>query len=188
MIIDKPNFFLLTGGPGVGKTAIIEELRRRGERVVEETHRRVIREQVASGGTAVPWLDETAYLERTAREDIAIFEAMANLTGRAFFDRGILDSLPQAGEPPPWHAKAMRTRRYNRRVFVPPPWAEIYGRDEERKQSFEDCLATHAAILRLCRAWGYAPVEVPHMDVSGRADFILAAVEQAELGRDGKST
>lgn len=177
MIIEKPNFFLLTGGPGVGKTALVEELRRRGEQVVEETHRRVIREQVASGGTAVPWLDEKAYLERTAREDIAIFEAMADQTGRVFFDRGILDSLPQAGEPADWLAQALRTHRYGRQVFVPPPWQAIYGQDAERKQSFAECLATHEAILRLCRAWDYTPVEVPRGDVVCRADFILGLAE-----------
>lgn len=184
MIIDKPNFFLLTGGPGVGKTAIIEELRRRGERVVEETHRRVIREQVASGGSAVPWLDEAAYLERTAREDIAIFEAMAHLDERVFFDRGVLDSLPPSGEPRPWHAQAMRSRRYNRCVFAPPPWEAIYGQDEERKQSFEECCATHEAILRLCRTWGYEPVEVPRAGVGERADFVL----QIAAACDRKST
>lgn len=173
MIIDKPNFFLLTGGPGVGKTALIEELRRRGERVVEETHRRIIREEVARGGSALPWLDEAAYLAKAARQDIAIFEAMADVTERVFFDRGVLDSLPPAGEPPPWLAEAMRTRRYNRRVFIPPPWEAIYGQDAERKQTFEDCQATHDAITRLCRRWGYEPVEVPPMAVEQRGEFVL---------------
>lgn len=181
MIIDKPNFFLLTGGPGVGKTALIEDLRRRGERVVEETHRRIIREEVARGGTALPWLDEAAYLAKAARQDIAIFEEMADVGARVFFDRGVLDSLPPKGEPPPWLAEAMRTRRYNRRVFIPPPWEAIYAQDAERKQTFEACQATHEAITRLCRRWGYEPVEVPRMDVAGRAQFILDQAAAAAL-------
>ena len=60
MIVSKPNFFLFTGGPGVGKTTLLEHLRARGERCVEETHRRVIRQQVAAGGSAVPWRDAQA--------------------------------------------------------------------------------------------------------------------------------
>lgn len=173
MIIDKPNFFLLTGGPGVGKTTLIEELRRRGERVVEETHRRLIREEVARGGSALPWLDQAAYLAKAARQDIAIFETMAEVTGRVFFDRGVLDSLPPESEPPTWLAEAMRTRRYNRRVFIPPPWEAIYRQDAERKQTFEECLSTHEAITRLCRRWGYEPVEVPRAATAKRVDFIL---------------
>lgn len=181
-MIDKPNFFLLTGGPGVGKTALIEELRRRGERVVEETHRRIIREELARGGRALPWLDASAYMARAAREDIAIFEAMAGVSERVFFDRGILDSLPQRGEPEDWLAEAMLDRRYNARVFIPPPWKAIYRQDAERKQSFAECQATHAAIERLCRRWGYEPVEVPRADVAARADFVLKLAQPTAEG------
>lgn len=167
MPIDKPNFFLITGGPGVGKTALIEELRRRGERVVEETHRRLIRQQAAASGSALLGV-------LAAREDIARFEAMAQVEGRVFFDRGIIDSLPPQGAPPEWMALAARTCRYNPRVFVPPPWEAIYAQDEERKQTFEDCLAVHAAILRSLRELDYTPVIVPPGPVAARADFVLA--------------
>lgn len=172
MRIDKPNFFLLTGGPGVGKTALIDELRRRGEQVVEETHRRMIREEVASGGSALPWLDAAAYLAKAARTDIAIFEAMSQVDQRVFFDRGIIDSLTDAA--PAWMTQAAQRLRYNRRVFVPPPWRAIYATDAERKQSFEECLATHDAIGRQLVELGYRPLEVPPGNVCARADFVLA--------------
>ena len=53
-MIHKSNFFLFTGGPGVGKTTLIRHLESLGERVVEETHRGVIAEPVAAGARAVP--------------------------------------------------------------------------------------------------------------------------------------
>ena len=178
MIIEKPNFILLTGGPGVGKTALIEALRARGERVVEETHRRIIREEMARGGTALPWRDQAAYLARAAREDIAIFEALADVEERVFFDRGVIDSLPQNQEPPDWMARAVRERRYNRKVFVPSPWRAIYRQDAERRQSFDDCTAIHAGILQTLCQLGYTPVEIPHGTVESRADFILRLIGQ----------
>jgi len=170
MTIDRPNFFLLTGGPGVGKTTLIEELRRRGERVVEETHRRLIREGRAESGSAL--LGTLA-----AREDMALFEGLAGERGRIFFDRGVPDSL--TAEAPAWMWAAARRLRYNTVVFVPPPWREIYAQDAERRQTFEDCLATHALILRTLRDLDYRPVELPRADVAERADFVLAAAAAA---------
>ena len=177
MIVVKPNFFLLTGGPGVGKTTLLDHLRALGERCVEETHRRVIREQVAAGGSAVPWLDQQSYGERTAREDVAIFDAMTDVDERVFFDRGIPDTGGQGFTPPPWLVEAWGTRRYNTHVFVPPPWREIYRQDAERKQSFEDCLVTHEVILRTYRALGYEPVLLPLADVETRAAFMRAHID-----------
>ena len=170
MIIDKPNFFLLTGGPGVGKTTLIEELRRRGERVIEETHRRIIREGRAESGSADLGL-------LAAQEDIARFEAMAEVQERVFFDRGVIDSLtPRA---PAWMWAAARRLRYNPTVFVPPPWREIYAQDAERRQTFEDCLATHATILAMLKSLNYQPIELPYATTPERADFVLTVAGMA---------
>lgn len=172
-MIEKPNFFLLTGGPGVGKTTLLDHLRGHGHRVVEESHRRVIREQVAGGGTAVPWLDQAAYQARVGREDIAIFDALADETGPIFFDRGILDSAADR-DPPDWLREAGHTRRYNRRAFVFPPWREIYRQDAERKQTWEECEVVHGRILEGLAAFGYEAVIVPPGPVEARAAFVLS--------------
>ena len=74
-MIHKPNFYVLTGGPGVGKTTLLRHLAARGELTVEENARAVIREEAAAGGRGVPWLDNERFVALTTARDVADFDA-----------------------------------------------------------------------------------------------------------------
>lgn len=173
-MIHKPNFFVFTGGPGVGKTTLIRHLQTMGERVVEETHRAVIAEQAAQGSRAVPWDDFAACCELCVRRDIGKFGALAAETGRVFFDRSILDGFDPRWAAPPQLATAAQDRRYNRRVFVFPPWREIYETDAERRQDWAEAEATFPRILDVVARFDYEAVIVPCAGVAERAAFVLA--------------
>ncbi len=181
ILIQKPNFFLFTGGPGVGKTTLLRHLESLGERVVDETARAVIREQIETGGAAVPWLDNDAYVRACVARDVAIFDGLAGETGRIFFDRGIVDSYGANGAAPwPELEAAVRSRRYNPQVFVFPPWQEIYETDNERRQDWAEAEATFDRILAIFSRLGYRPVVVPKADVARRAAFVLGVALRAE--------
>lgn len=174
MQIHKPNFFVFTGGGGTGKSTLIEHLRAQGERVVDENIRAVIREQVAAGGRAVPWIDPKACCDLTTARDIADFDRLASETARVFFDRGLMDMYGTNGVPPsPELVEAIRTRRYNARVFVFPPWREIYATDGERRDDWSKMEAVFDQILRTLPELGYEPVVVPKASLEARAAFVL---------------
>ena len=169
----KPNFFVFTGGGGTGKTALIRHLQARGELVVGENIRVVIREQVTAGGSAVPWIDPKACCELTTARDIADFDRLQDETRRVFFDRGLMDMYGANGVAPSLAlVEAIRTRRYNKRVFVFPPWREIYATDNERRDDWSKMEAVFEQILTTLPELGYDPVVVPTASVAERAAFV----------------
>lgn len=51
------RFVIISGCSGGGKSTLIDELAKRGHAVVEEPGRRIIADERARGGTALPWID-----------------------------------------------------------------------------------------------------------------------------------
>ncbi|RVV97180.1 ATPase [Mesobaculum littorinae] len=172
------HFFVVTGGPGVGKTSLITELSRRGFHATPDSGRAIIREEVARGGDALPWADRMAYAERMLERDLRACEDAEALSGPVIFDRGIPDIigyLTLCGLPVPPHvAAAAKAARYNRRVFLAPFWDEIFTQDSERKQTRAEAEATCAVMRETYTALGYQITELPRADIATRADFICA--------------
>ena len=172
------NFFVLTGGPGAGKTSLIEALTRRGYPHVEEAGRRIIREQRQSGGNATHDGDRIAYRELMFDHAIESYRRMTTETRIVFFDRGLPDLSGYSrliGANVPAHIeRAIALHRYNSLVFVAPPWEDIYTADTERRQGFAEAIATHDAIRAAYVQAGYEPVELPKASIESRVDFVLS--------------
>ncbi|BAQ70387.1 hypothetical protein NHU_03247 [Rhodovulum sulfidophilum] len=172
------HFFVVTGGPGAGKTSLITELARRGFHTIPESGRAIIREEMASGGDALPWADRAAYAGRMLEQNLSAYSTAQALPGPVIFDRGIPDIigyLTLCGLPVPPHiAAAAEAASYNARVFLAPFWAEIFTQDKERKQSRAEAEATCAVMRETYTALGYQITELPRADIATRADFVCA--------------
>ncbi|MER5173711.1 AAA family ATPase [Thioclava kandeliae] len=172
------HFFVVTGGPGAGKTSLITELARRGFHTIPESGRAIIFEELQRGGDALPWADRLAYAERMLEQDLRAYSATQALSGAVIFDRGIPDILGYltlCGLPVPPHvAAAAKSARHNRRAFLVPFWDKIFTQDSERKQTRAEAEATCAVIRETYTALGYQITELPRADITTRADFICA--------------
>lgn len=169
------RFIVLSGCSGGGKSTLLEELRRRGYAVVEEPGRRIVQAELASSGTALPWLDLAAFARRAIAMALADRAVMRHHPGFVFFDRGLIDAasaLDAEGGEPVLPALAA-AHRYNRRVFITPPWPEIHTADPERRHDFAAALAEYERLEKTYPAFDYEVVTVPKMPVAERADFVL---------------
>ncbi len=178
--IGGDRFTIITGGPGAGKTSLIEELRRRGFRGTQEAARAIIRDQALIGGRALHSADNALFAELMLAWEMRSYRIAEEEPGPAiFFDRGIPELtgyMRMLGRPVPAHmAAAARLFRYRHRVFVAPPWPEIYATDAERKQDFAEAVESCEAARAAYAEYGYQAVTLPLDTIARRADFVLAS-------------
>ncbi|NML13066.1 AAA family ATPase [Sphingobium sp. AR-3-1] len=174
----RPDFHIITGGPGSGKTSLIDALAAQGVHHMPEAGRAIIRDQVAIGGTALPWADRAAYAELMLGWELRSWNEAHDRAGPVIFDRGVPDVigyLRLCGLPVPAHvSQAADLFRYQRRVFIAPPWREIFGQDAERKQDFAEAQATYEAMVTVYAGLGYELVTLPLAPIAERVRFVHA--------------
>jgi predicted ATPase len=177
---DHERFYVLTGGPGSGKTAIIEALHRAGYARTVEAGRGIIQDQMAIGGRALPWQDPALFAELMLSWEMRSYHIAEQSAGPVFFDRGVVDVvgyLRLTGRPLPRHVEQAAARfRYNRRVFIAPPWKEMFAQDRERKQDFDEAVRTHEAMQAVYSERGYELTELPRVSVEERMRFVLQSI------------
>jgi predicted ATPase len=91
-MIRRNNFIVISGGPDMGKTTLVNCLEQSGYTCVAEVGRKVIQEQMERGGEALPWGDRAAFAQKMFGHSVKDFDSA--MTERpTFFDRGIIDTI-----------------------------------------------------------------------------------------------
>jgi predicted ATPase len=168
--------YVITGGPGFGKTSIIDELERRGYNSVHEISRSIIKEQLDTGGDVLPWKNLNTF-SRLVFEKRIQQHINAPQTKHSFFDRGIPDVIAYMVrdelELPEKYVHALSDYNYNEIVFLTPPWEEIFVNDNERKENYIEACDIHHFIKTTYSNLGYQTVEIPKLKINERVEFIL---------------
>jgi len=172
------RFVVISGCSAGGKSTLLAELHRRGHATVDEPGRRIVQAELRRGGTALPWTNPESFLRRAFDLALADRAAAAGREGWVFFDRGLIDAA--AGIERLTGEAALSTldpsHRYHRRVFLAPPWPEIYVADPERRHGLDAAIAEYEHLLAVYPALGYEVVHLPKTDPGRRADFVLQSL------------
>lgn len=176
----RDQFILISGCSGSGKSSLLSELARRGYRTFEEPGRQIVKEQLHIGGDALPWLNAEKFVDQVIARAMHHMITAARSDVIAIFDRGIIDAVTAVERMnmtmPPHYITAREKYRYNRKVFLAPPWAEIFENDTERRHSFVDAVREYDALESAYPRHGYEIVVLPKVDVAARADFVVTTL------------
>jgi predicted ATPase len=165
---------VISGCSGGGKSTLLAELARRGFVTVEEPGRRIVDEERAGTGAALPWVDLAAFARRAiamARDDR---EWALTQSGPVFFDRGLVDAaaaLEYATGEPALHAHA--DERYHSTMFMVPPWPALYETDDDRRHGLNEAVGEYDRLMTAYGKLGYDIRPLPQIAVGGRAQWLL---------------
>jgi len=176
------NRIIVTGGPGFGKSSIIHELEAHGHKVFHEFSREILEEQKRIDGDILPWKDHHAFNEAVFKGRLEQFHAASHSNKMYFFDRGIPDSLAyllaDEKEVPDHFINEAKLCQYYHKVFITPPWQEIYMKDDQRWEGYEYALKIHTYIEKYYAELNYQLISVPQVDVQSRVNFILNELQK----------
>lgn len=168
---------MITGGPGTGKSTIINELIKRGHTCLEEISRQVILDAKKEGIDQLfltkPLLFSELLLKGRYHQYLESKKLESDVV---FFDRGIPDVLAYmdfiGDEFPENFIDTCKISVYDT-VFILKPWKAIYTSDNERYENFDQVQDIHKHLINTYQKYNYTLIEVPFDTVEKRTDFIL---------------
>jgi len=177
----KTKRIVITGGPGTGKTTLINELEKRGYSCLHEVSREVIKKAQQEGIEQLFLTDPILFSQRLLDGRLKQFDEAESYNGtHLFYDRGLPDVTAYMDYFKTAYSesftKSCLENQYDT-VFLLPPWKKIYKQDNERYENFEEAKKIHNALLKSYENYGYNVQLVPTGSVEERLAFIFKNLE-----------
>jgi len=171
---------VISGAPGTGKTSIINKLSELGYKCHKEVSREIIYNQLQIDGSITPWQNLFKFSEIVINERLKQFKLANNKI--EFYDRGIIDSFAyllkdKIDVEEDW-IKIAKEYKYYKKIFITPPWEEIYHTDRERKEDFISATKIHSYLIEAYEAFSYEQIIIPKTTIQERINFILNEIEE----------
>ena len=172
---------IITGGPGTGKTSLIEELKKNNFKCFDEISREITLKYREKGIEQLFLSDPNLFSQELLNGRIQQFNNSINLQADCvFFDRGIPDIIAYLNfkkvDLSKKNLKSIDKYRYDM-IFLLEPWEDIYSSDIIRYESFDQVITIDSYIKNAYKVFGYNPIIVPKDNIKNRIDFIINSLK-----------
>lgn len=177
----KVKKIVITGGPGTGKTSIINELKKRGHVCLDEISREVTLKARQDGIEQLfltqPLLFSELLLKGREKQYRLASDSDKDIV---FLDRGLPDVIAYMdyiGDTyPDTFVNSCKEHIYDM-AFILEPWQEIFISDSERYENFDQAVKIHHHLLNTYERFNYKLMDVPFDTIENRAQHILNTIK-----------
>lgn len=176
----KKKKIVITGGPGTGKSSVIQNFETMGYNCLHEVSREITSQAQKEGIEQLFLEKPILFSEKLLEARIKQYTKAESKHSHVFLDRGIpdvvayMDYLGTSYQK--FFSRACREYKYDL-IFLLPPWKKIYQTDSERYESFEQAMEIHEYLKKTYINFGYDPIEVPRESIEFRTEFILNTLD-----------
>ncbi|NGY38437.1 ATP-binding protein [Flavobacterium sp. XN-5] len=178
----QKEIIVIIGGPGTGKSTLINGLVAKGFCCYPEISREVTLEAKKQGIEQLflekPLLFSELLLEGRKKQ---FNDALNESHDVVFIDRGIPDVLAYMhyiGDSYPAFFDTICKEHVYTKIFILPPWEEIYVSDEARYENYEQAKLIQSHLIETYEGYGYSLIEVPKDTINNRILFILDEISK----------
>jgi predicted ATPase len=168
---------VLIGGPGTGKSSVLNELIKRNYFCMPEVSREVILEAKEAGIDQLFLTEPLLFSELLLKgRETQFITANKSAKELVFFDRGIPDVHAYLDffntTYPSIFIEKSNFYKYDT-IFHFSPWEEIHITDNERYESFEQSKNIDKHLIEAYLEIGYSIINVPFGSIKERTNFII---------------
>ena len=183
--------YLLTGGPGVGKTTLLEGISKMKIYTLKEVASTIIEAELARGGECLPWIKRDEFQKRVLETQLLWEQQIPLEVAFSFQDRGTPDGIAYYlldGLAPPQALLEAAQRSDYTGVFLLDPLA-TYQNTQIRREDQEQGQKLHQKIGEVYQNLGYSIKRLVAAPIEERLHSLFDSVYANEMllnaGRKG---
>ena len=170
-----PRKYVLTGGPGTGKSSIILALEMKGDYVIRESAEDYIKLRQAQGQQE-PWT-EPNFQDRILKLQIQREARIPSDAKRVFIDRGLADGLAYESKGTKTYEKIRKETEkvMYEKVFLIEPIGST-EKTEVRRENHEEAVKIGEKLNQLYKKLGYQPIKINSGHLEERVQEIMQKI------------